>query len=75
MQIETDINKKATEDFAIPSFEIEMPCNSDISIEGDLNLKGRNSKIPKKANHGAKPCSSVMRKLKRFHHFKNMRTK
>lgn len=55
--------------------EFDMPSNSDNSIEGDLNLKGRNSKIPKKANHGAKPCSSVMRKLKRYHHFKNMRTK
>lgn len=37
------------------------------SEEEDLvwDLKGRNSKVPKKANHGARPCSSVMRKLKK----------
>ena len=29
------------------------------------DLKGRNSKTPKKSNHGARPCSSVMRKLKK----------
>jgi len=29
----------------------------------DLEVKGRNSRRPKKANHGARPCSSVMRKL------------
>ena len=27
--------------------------------------RGRNTKAPKKANHGAKPCSSVMIKLKK----------
>ena len=75
MHSENDFNKKIIDDAAIPSMGFDMPSNSDISIEGDLNLKGRNSKIPKKANHGAKPCSSVMRKLKRYHHFKNMRTK
>lgn len=53
-----------------------MPTNIDLFNECDeLNLKGRNSKVPKKANHGARPCSSVMRKLKRVHHFKYMRTK
>ena len=30
-----------------------------------MDLKGRNSKTPKKSNHGARPCSSVMRKLKK----------
>lgn len=29
------------------------------------DVKGRNSKRPKRANHGARPCSSVMRKLKK----------
>ena len=33
--------------------------------EQQYDLKGRNSKQPKKANHGARPCSSVMRKLKK----------
>jgi hypothetical protein len=29
-----------------------------------LETKGRNSRKPKKSNHGARPCSSYMRKLK-----------
>lgn len=36
--------------------------------EGDfdaMEMKGRNSRRPKKANHGARPCSSYMRKLKK----------
>lgn len=34
-------------------------------IMESYDLKGRNSKQPKKANHGARPCSSVMRRLKK----------
>lgn len=30
-----------------------------------VEVKGRNSRKPKKANHGARPCSSFMRKLKK----------
>ena len=45
----------------------------DESQEGGvMDLKGRNSKTPKKANHGARPCSSVMRKLKRQGWFKKI---
>ena len=33
--------------------------------ETEIEMKGRNSKQPKKANHGARPCSSVMRRLKK----------
>ena len=33
--------------------------------ESVIEVKGRNSRKPKKANHGARPCSSYMRKLKR----------
>ncbi len=33
--------------------------------EMKMRGRGRNTKAPKKANHGAKPCSSVMRKLKK----------
>ena len=33
--------------------------------EQQIDVKGRNSKTPKKSNHGARPCSSVMRKLKK----------
>jgi len=44
--------------------------NEVVDIEEVLDLKGRNSKQPKKANHGARPCSSVMRKLRRRRHYK-----
>jgi uncharacterized membrane protein len=40
--------------------DIEIKEENKITIE----LKGRNSKQPKRANHGARPCSSVMRRLK-----------
>jgi hypothetical protein len=38
----------------------------------EMDLKGRNSKFPKKANHGARPCSSVMRKLKKTGWYKKI---
>lgn len=43
-------------------------------VEGgeEWNVKGRNSKVPKKANHGARPCSSVMRKMKKKGYFKKI---
>ena len=31
----------------------------------DYELRGRNSHVPKKANHGAMPCSSFMRRLRK----------
>ena len=40
-----------------------------------LNLKGRNSRKPKKANHGARPCSSYMRKLKIKGYYHKLRAK
>jgi len=36
----------------------------DMEVDS-LDMKGRNSNKPKKANHGARPCSSYMRKLKK----------
>ena len=45
-----------------PAFDL-MAIEED--GEGVWDLKGRNSKTPKKSNHGARPCSSVMRKLKK----------
>ena len=44
-------------------------CNTfedlDIGVSDDsIEAKGRNSRKPKKSNHGARPCSSFMRKLK-----------
>ena len=37
-----------------------------------MDLKGRNSKRPKKANHGARPCSSVMRQLKKRGYYRKI---
>ncbi len=42
------------------SFEDEFEC-------------GRNSRMPKKANHGKRPCSSVMRRLKRKGYYHKIR--
>jgi hypothetical protein len=43
--------------------------------EQGYDVKGRNSKRPKKANHGARPCSSVMRRLKKEAYYKKIRVK
>ena len=37
---------------------------NEVKEEAGLEMKGRNSRKPKKANHGARPCSSYMRQLK-----------
>ena len=38
---------------------------NEVAEEGDgVQMKGRNSRKPKKANHGARPCSSYMRQMK-----------
>jgi hypothetical protein len=42
-----------------------MAIGEDCDAADVWDLKGRNSKTPKKSNHGARPCSSVMRKLKK----------
>jgi len=42
-------------------------------FDDELTTKGRNSRIPKKANHGARPCSSHMRKLKKKGWFNKMK--
>ena len=49
-----------------------MPFGFEDDIPTSLDLKGRNSKTPKKSNHGARPCSSVMRKLKKQGWFKKI---
>ena len=51
-----DLNKAA---------ETQLYCMDDLTEESEIYTKGRNSRRPKKANHGARPCSSVMRKLKK----------
>lgn len=52
--------------------EYTMPFNFEDESDISLDLKGRNSKTPKKSNHGARPCSSVMRKLKKQGWFKKI---
>ena len=44
---------------------LNMMNEVDDESNGQMDVKGRNSKVPKKSNHGARPCSSVMRKLKK----------
>ena len=44
--------------------EIDLTKEAE-EYDGEYITKGRNSKPPKKSNHGARPCSSVMRKLKK----------
>lgn len=39
-----------------------------------LILMGRNSRWPNKANHGARPCSSVMRRMRRDGFYQRPRT-
>ena len=42
-----------------------IKTENDNGSEGNIIITfGKNSRAPKKANHGARPCSSVMRKLK-----------
>ena len=38
---------------------------NDLDQTEEIWAKGRNSRRPKKSNHGARPCSSVMRNLKK----------
>ena len=33
-------------------------------VINEVELKARNNRIPKQANHGARPCSSVVRRLR-----------
>ena len=45
----------------LSSEELTLVDETPLSID----VKGRNSRKPKKANHGARPCSSYMRRLKK----------
>ena len=44
----------------VQQFNVYTPTVVDI-----VSLRGRNSHVPKKANHGAQPNSSYMRRLKK----------
>ena len=46
-----------------------------ISIENAILQLNRNGRFPKRPNHGARPCSSVMRRLKKKEYYKRWRTK
>ena len=47
----------------IISNKINIPeHNKEESIE--INLKARNNRVPSQSNHGARPCSSFMRRLR-----------
>lgn len=48
----------------IPETPIDLGYIDQVLSEDQFDCKGRNSRKPKKANHGARPCSSYMRKLK-----------
>jgi len=41
--------------------------------ELEMDLRGRNSRFPKKPNHGARPCCSTMRKLKKKEFYKRLK--
>ena len=58
-------NEQAAEVDAWQLAAVDQTLQLDIDSEAEaLQMKGRNSRRPKKANHGARPCSSYMRKLK-----------
>lgn len=44
-------------------------------LEWAILQVGRNSRFPKPANHGARPCSSVMRRLRKKEYYKKWKTK
>ena len=48
------------------SYKEGITSKNDTGINEDaITFVGKNSRIPKKANHGKRPCSSVMRRLKK----------
>ena len=73
MQFENFNQFKFLDDMEI---ERSHPKDDDLVLEMkeelEIEAKGRNSRKPKKANHGARPCSSFMRKLKKSGLFSKM---
>lgn len=47
------------------TFLNDIQLDLGMQDETEISMRGRNSRRPKKANHGARPCSSVMRNLKK----------
>lgn len=48
---------------------LRLPSLVDLGIL----FMNRNARVPKKANHGARPCSSVMRREKRYANYRRWR--
>jgi len=59
--------------YADSVIEYDAPASEDLTGDIELDVKGRNSRMPKRANHGARPCSSFMRKIKRKRWFNKIR--
>lgn len=68
---ETKLSLSAIDQYKLDTFEDD----DTFPFEEEFDLKGRNSKQPKKSNHGARPCSSVMRRLKKRSHFRGITVK
>ena len=45
------------------------------SLESAILQLNRNGRFPKPANHGARPCSSVMRRMKKKEYYKRWKPK
>lgn len=46
-------------------FDADLVWGDEFPEVEQISTKGRNSRRPKLSNHGARPCSSFMRKLKK----------
>ena len=45
------------------------------SLESGILFLNRNARLPKKANHGARPCNSVMRRERRKEFYRRWKRK
>lgn len=57
-----DLEKTIISETPINKNIIEIPENKEEAIE--IIFKARNNRIPSQSNHGARPCSSFMRRLR-----------
>ncbi len=46
-----------------------------LALENAILQLNRNGRYPKRANHGARPCSSVMRRMKKKEYYKRWKPK
>ncbi len=71
-QIAQTIKLRRPIDFHPVSITIEQDTPESIQERAILR-KNRNARWPKRANHGARPCSSVMRRLKKKGYYQRKR--